>query len=693
MANVDLSGADAQRIRSQYRTSLGRDASDDDVSGWLSGTYGGGGTDDWLKQIESSHEAQQRAPKPTQGFPFPPTTQPLPPGGLEQTPPVIGQNPNVSGPQNSSNPMWDQIEQWYQKYLGRGTQQGDIEKWLSGGYGWGGANNLSGIERGIQSSEEASRRRAATPTTSYNAQPYTGFTTGGNDYSAFNTARQQDPGKSAKDAFVLISNQAPPPPFHSKAAMAQWFNTYIRPGMESLGHKVTSVGEDGFTFSNHEGTFFVDFGQNSGAAAGSMLQRLQWLASPADDATRQRYAGSGATASMPQPIVSGAGSPALARGTSSASYAGAQQGTPSLGSSGDPNLDLVASPGWGDFIAQVKPAYQQYLGRDASFEELKNWFTGAYGYGSGVEGLPAILSAIQNSPEARQRGAGSNTNPQTPPSAPVTSTGGAPPSQYSDPHTKQLEEMLQQIIALRMQPVNDPYAAMFQQALQQRANSLGGANKQVDQLMAYLQERFTSLQGPGYTGAENEVIRTQALDPMEQDRSAAKKRVIDRLAARGLTPDSGIYQQALLEVDKAFDAMRGETQGALASNELARREDRAQRAEVIGGQLVDIPEARSREQLDVFSALEQLSQTMRSEEDARSRESLGYAGVLSDLGPQRMQLALQAMGAGGSPESLGNSLFNIAGLNQNAAFLNQRNSGNLWSGLGSIAAILAQSGR
>lgn len=278
---------------------------------------------------------------------------------------------------------------------------------------------------------------------------------------------------------------------------------------------------------------------------------------------------------------------------------------------------------------------------------------------------------------------------------PTGAPGGVdlPGGQYNDPYTGLLEEMLKQRIGGLQGGVNDPNAAAYQNALRNRAGALGAGNQQLDQLLGYLQERFTDLQGPGYTGAENEVLRTQALDPIEQDRAAAKKRVMESLSARGMSPDDGTYQAAMLEVDNAFDAMRGETQTSLASSELSRRENRSQRAELLGAQLVDIPEARSREQLDVYSAIEMLSRTLRGEDDARQREALGYAGTLSDLGPQRLQLALQAMGAGGDPSSLGSSLFNMANLNQNAAYLNQRNSGSLWSGLGSIAAILSQAGR
>jgi hypothetical protein len=169
--------------------------------------------------------------------------------------------------------------------------------------------------------------------------------------------------------------------------------------------------------------------------------------------------------------------------------------------------------------------------------------------------------------------------------------------------------------------------------------------------------------------------------------------VLERLSARGLDPNSGIAQQALLEVDKAFDGMRATSQTTLAVNDVQRREGRQQRADAIQGTLYDIPQARAREQLDVFGAMELLENVMRQEEEARSREAIGYGGALADLGPQRMQLAMQAAGMGGNPQGMFNSLMQMAQMNQNSALLNQRNSGQLWSGLGSLAYTLMNAGR
>ena len=108
----------------------------------------------------------------------------------------------------------------------------------------------------------------------------TGGITPRHAYGGFDTNRQQDTRASAKDAFLSISNNAPPPPYNDRAALGAWFKQYIQPGMDALGHRVISSSEDGFTYTNHEGTFYVDFAVNAGAALGSMQQNLAWQARP-----------------------------------------------------------------------------------------------------------------------------------------------------------------------------------------------------------------------------------------------------------------------------------------------------------------------------------------------------------------------------------------------------------------------------
>lgn len=424
------------------------------------------------------------------------------------------------------------------------------------------------------------------------------------------------------------------------------------------------------------------------------------------------------------------------------------------------------------FAAAMQKAYQDHLGRWASYDELNKWWSGTYGYGSGWGGYNQYLDAIKNSPEARARTTSAsgkkwgdpggnygpwflNTvvqglapNPQSLASIEkdlaaygiklggknaqgfidkiilpdgsvwdviesATPTGGVrwqfipdkghsgtaggvgggplPMGQYSDPYTGLLESLIKSRIGSLQGGYDDFYRQQYQQALQDRASALATGNKQLDQLMAYLQKRFDDLQGSGFTGAEQEVLRTASLDPLERDRTMAKKRLTERLASMGHRPGSGVFEQAMIQLDNEFEGLRGIQQTQLATNELARRENRNQRAETIAAQIADIPELRSREQLDVFRALENLSLLARQEDEARSREAIAYGGVLSDLGPQRLQLAMQAAGMGGNPAQLGSLLTSIMGLNQNQAAMNQGNNSALWSGLGTMAAILARS--
>lgn len=499
---------------------------------------------------------------------------------------------------------------------------------------------------------------------------------------------------------------------------------------------------------------------------------------------------------------------------------GFPENIPTLGNQ-NPNVSRpMDTPGGVDtgFSGGIGDAYQQYLGRSASPDEISSWWSGQFGHGQGWGGYNNILEAIRNSAEARSRNNGQapaattqsieywqrqgvnpsdifDQNGQTRPGwerygsgyrrtgttgttnvagpqngnfeqwfldltrgkpiSPATlkslepvlnqygiklgpanargfidtiilpdgtvkdviigatpdggqqwsfftpgphTAGGvgggpAPGNQYGDAYTQFLENLIKSRIGNLQGGYDDSARQQHAAALQARAQALSTGNAQLDQLLKYLQERFTDLQGPGYTGAENEAIRTSALDPIERDRTAARQRMAEQLAARGHSPDSGVFQDAMRRLDAEFDGIRGVTQTQLTTNDLARREDRAQRAEMIGGQIADIPEQRAREQLDVFGALDRLAALSRSEEEARSREAISYAGVLSDLGPQRLQLAMQAAGMGGNPASLGGVLTNIAGMNQNASAYNAQNSNSLWSGLGTIAAIMARSGQ
>ena len=111
---------------------------------------------------------------------------------------------------------------------------------------------------------------------------YTGFTPK-HAMEGFNFDREQNTGKSAKDAFAYLANQAPPPPLNDKAALGAWFQQYIAPGMNALGHNVSSVEGDKFRFKNWQGEFDVDYGRGAGADGGA----LAWQADPVGAALQE----------------------------------------------------------------------------------------------------------------------------------------------------------------------------------------------------------------------------------------------------------------------------------------------------------------------------------------------------------------------------------------------------------------------
>jgi hypothetical protein len=534
MAAVDLYGGDAERIRNQYRTSLGRDASDDEVSGWLTGSYGGGGVDQWAQQIASSHEAQQRNPQPQAPQTF-----------GSQTPPSNPEtNYAMNQPAAPQDDPWARaragIENTYQQHLGRSAGAEDIEKWLSGGYGYGsGLQDYDKYIAAIMGSPEARAYRPQNTNTS-------GYQ---------NLEFWQSQGVPAIDIFDPTTGQ-------------------LKQGWQRTGRGYERVG-----------------GAGAGAAS----------------------TGAGAAGNYPAP------------------QGGNYQGWFQTLTQGKP-----PSP---QSLRELEPVLNQY-GIRVGPRNARGW--------SDTIILPdgTVLDVI----EAATENGGKAWSWFTPGPHSGNAGGiggvGLPSSQYSDPHTKLLEELMLARIA-SLQGGNDP-------ALQQ--------------LMQFLQQRFADLQTPGRTGAEQEVIRTQALDPLERDRNAARQRLTERLAARGITQESGVFQQLMAELDKEFDGLRTTTQSALTTDELNRREGRLNQAGSMATSLYEIPQSRA-------------------------REALGYAGSLADLGPQRLQLAMQAAGMGGSPNSNFANLMQLANLNQNSALLNQQNSGQLWQGLGSIAAILAGAGR
>jgi hypothetical protein len=158
-------------IRQAYNEYLGREASEAEVEGWVSGQYGGGGIDDWLNQIRNSGEAANyQTGQPQRGAR---EYQSRIPTDFTGDPPVTGDDdtdadgaPKLPGQDLPEVINYDreraeeELRAAYREHLGREASADEIEGWWSGAYGWGqaGIEGLPGWLRGIEQSPEAQDR-------------------------------------------------------------------------------------------------------------------------------------------------------------------------------------------------------------------------------------------------------------------------------------------------------------------------------------------------------------------------------------------------------------------------------------------------------------------------------------------------------------------------------------------------------
>jgi len=134
---------------------------------------------------------------------------------------------------------------------------------------------------------------------------------------------------------------------------------------------------------------------------------------------------------------------------------------------------------------------------------------------------------------------------------------GSPGKQFSDPITSAIEDYA----ARRAEERASPTANSGQAALEQA-----------------LREISAQFRGGGFTPAEQQVFQTQALDPIEQMRTARKQQVLQQLSQRGIDPNSGVGMSMTADVDRQFDAMRQQTQRGLAAQSAEETTARMQQA-------------------------------------------------------------------------------------------------------------------
>ena len=241
---------------------------------------------------------------------------------------------------------------------------------------------------------------------------------------------------------------------------------------------------------------------------------------------------------------------------------------------------------------------------------------------------------------------------------------------FNDPLTKQYEQLLQQQMGLYQQQ-----QATMQQQAQEAAQRRAATAEAVKRLTDYTNQRVSKLQAPAYTGAEQEVLRTQLLDPLERDRQAALRRARERVSGGGYEIDSGIAQELFDRVDRAYDEQRTRAQGTVASRQIEEQRSREQEAQQLLQYLAQLPYATARGDLDFVNYTQGLI-------NQPGAQTLTTGQLLANLPSERLNDALATLGMSPSMSGAGSNSIQLLQQLQNQRYMQQRQWADYFGSIG-----------
>lgn len=154
---------------------------------------------------------------------------------------------------------------------------------------------------------------------------------------------------------------------------------------------------------------------------------------------------------------------------------------------------------------------------------------------------------------------------------------------------------------------NDPYSKLLEEIAQKQLLSLTGQNPQTQQLMDFLNKRFSELStSQGYSPDELAVLNTQAMEPIEALRKASQQRELQRTSAAGYLPTSGITLDQQRLIDQGSDQARTAANRDLSINAINQRSIKQNEALQLAQLGVQIPQQQNAQALDVANLLYQL---------------------------------------------------------------------------------------
>lgn len=217
------------------------------------------------------------------------------------------------------------------------------------------------------------------------------------------------------------------------------------------------------------------------------------------------------------------------------------------------------------------------------------------------------------------------------------------------------------------QVFTDPGAQRWESSVNSAASRLQQPqpNPDFQPYVDYMRKYFAQLQQPGYTPAQQDLMQTQALDPLERQRTAAKQQVTQRFAGQGV--QGGLVERALQDVDRQFNEMRTKSQSGFAINQIGQDQARQQQAAQVG------------------SALSQAQQAAATNDEGRMMQALSLLFQIPQYADTRMMNANQVLQPL-NPTSLLNSLGSINASNQGQNNQTRQQDLFFWSQLGQLLA-------
>lgn len=273
--------------------------------------------------------------------------------------------------------------------------------------------------------------------------------------------------------------------------------------------------------------------------------------------------------------------------------------------------------------------------------------------------------------------------------APVTAS-----NYFSDPLMQGYVDMSRTAIGRLNQPTQVPQMhPALTSAIGALQQLLSAGDPGFDYFRPIAEQRMSELDQPGYTTNQLDAIRTQSTDPMTAQRDAMRQNVIQRFAAQGIPPTSGIVQQALLDLDRTYaqETTKTDTQVALhaADQDEARRQERvnvgAQAAGLAGRNLPVRASAAG-----ALAGIGENQQQMAMQADSMDTNKLLQAvGISQNLGQLPVQLQAQALASlnalqGPVPQYTDPSmsmLLQLMGLGEQSKNASNANTAGMWQSI------------